>query len=399
MGEKRDGKEVKVKAKKAKAKKAKNENGGEKKRNREIVGVDERAKSLGEKLGKGKVPKLEIELAESSETKRVSLGEPGCTPKIVHEVENLNTTPLAVREARAEEEAVAAARAAEQDKQALVKHTTSIAEMAEKRGGFTATKGGLALVGLVARSMAENPGVGVKNLYKAVCETVGCVPGKGAAPAAREVRKIMAALKDLKSLEAVMSSTKQFSNVGRRTELVMKKQKEGPKSEEGSCKLFMGNLSWAIKEDDGEEILKKFFSKCLKNGAEIKDIVKLKDAEGLFLGTGFIEFSTPEATMAALGLHGTECEGRAINLHFARARSEGSISRRSHQAPASELSRCAKHSNCLQLHMRACTGHVSRSDRKWCPMWLLYLRYYVANRTAALRSLLRTYPSPSTRTR
>ena len=294
-----------------------------------------KAKRLGEKLEAvvaKKVRKLEVD-PDPAPARRVSTGEPGDTPKVVHEVEDLNTTPLGVREARAEEGAAAKLRAEKAALEALVKHTTAVAEQAEKRGGFVATKGGLALVGLVARSMSENPGVGVKNLYKQVCATLGCEPGRGPAPAAREVRKIMAALRDLKSLEAVMSSTKSFSAVGRRADLVKQKQESGPKSEEGSCKLFMGNLSWAIKEEDGEDILRDFFAKVLKKDDKIVDIVRLNDEEGTFQGTGFLEFSSPEAALKALTLHGTECVERPINLHFAKARKE-----KVHQQPAKELS-------------------------------------------------------------
>ena len=59
----------------------------------------------------------------------------------------------------------------------------------------------------------------------------------------------------------------------------------------------------------------------------------LKDEEGKFLGTGFIEFSSPDAAISALTLHGSECAERPINLHFARARTK-----KEGQAPAHELS-------------------------------------------------------------
>ena len=61
--------------------------------------------------------------------------------------------------------------------------------------------------------------------------------------------------------------------------------------------------------------------------------MRLKDGEGNFTGTGFIEFSSPEATLAALALHGSECAERPINLHFARARTK-----KIGQVPATELS-------------------------------------------------------------
>jgi RNA recognition motif-containing protein len=50
------------------------------------------------------------------------------------------------------------------------------------------------------------------------------------------------------------------------------------------------------------------------------DICLLKNDKDQFAGTGFLEFATPEATKAALALHGSECAGRPIILHYAKAR-------------------------------------------------------------------------------
>jgi RNA recognition motif-containing protein len=280
---------------------------------------------------------ISIEAAGSPsapDTKRVSLGEPGETPKVVHEVENLNTTPLAVREERAAADEAAAAVATQAALHKLVAHATAVAEKAEERGGFTATKGGLALVGLVARTVAAHPALGVKNLYKECCSTLGETPSRGKAPASREVRKIIAALRAHKSLEALMGSTKVYSNVGRRALLVQKKQSEGAKFADGKKKLFIGNLAWSLQHEGGEETLRKFFRKK----GELTDIVLLKDKEDKFAGTGFIEFATPEAAMEAITLHGTECAGRPINIHFARPRSSVAPRGKQHQSPAQQLS-------------------------------------------------------------
>ena len=292
---------------------------------------------------------------KSTQARRVSVGDPGETPKCVHEVPDLEVTPLAVREQRDIAEAEAAAKRAGLEQQRLVKHANAVAEKAEKRGGFVATKGGLALVGLVARTVAEHPAMGVKNLYKEICATLGLAPGRGKAPASREVRKIIAALKEYKSLEAVMTETKSFSNVGRRELLVQKKLDAGPKSKDGSCKLFIGNLSWSLQHEGGEETIRNFFRKC----GEIKDIMLLKTDDDKFSGTGFVEFETPHAAQAAIRLHGTECAERPINIHYARARAV-----REHQTPVSTLSE--KPEGCTTVFVANLSFEIDeRAVRDW----------------------------------
>ena len=77
----------------------------------------------------------------------------------------------------------------------------------------------MALVGLVARTIAESPALGVKNLYKKVCETLGERPGSGRAPTSREVRKIVAALKESKGLDTVMDAVSPYTNETKRAAL------------------------------------------------------------------------------------------------------------------------------------------------------------------------------------
>eukprot|EP01045_Picozoa_sp_COSAG04_P003312 COSAG04_NODE_133_length_23964_cov_7.547999_9_plen_255_part_00 len=160
----------------------------------------------------------ELDIAPASPDRAVDTGEPGHTPKVVHAVDS-QTTPLAEREAAAAAAASAAAAAKSTDQQQLAAHATQVAEEAEETGGFAASKGGMALVGLVARTIAESPALGVKNLYKKVCETLGERPGSGRAPNSREVRKIVAALKESKGLETVMDAVSPYTSETKRAAL------------------------------------------------------------------------------------------------------------------------------------------------------------------------------------
>ena len=78
-----------------------------------------------------------------------------------------------------------------------------------------------------------------------------------------------------------------------------------------------GNLSFDLQHEEDSATLHEFF-KGVPGG--VKDICLLKNEQDMFAGTGFAEFTDAEATKAALALHGTECAGRAIILHYAKAR-------------------------------------------------------------------------------
>ncbi len=182
------------------------------------------------------VPGLKIEKRRLS----VDTGEPGATPKVVHTPLVDATTPLSEREAAAEREKTAKLEQDNARLQKLAAHCQKVADLAEAQGGFVASKGGMALVGLVARLISQNPAIGAKNLYKLVCETLGSQPNRGKAPASREVRKIVASLKEDKGLEMVMNSVSPFNGATQRAKLIAKKIEEGPKSEDGATKLFMG---------------------------------------------------------------------------------------------------------------------------------------------------------------
>ena len=185
---------------------------------------------------KAAVPGLKIEQRRLS----VDTGEPGATPKTVHTPVVEAVTPLGEREAAAAREKATKATEEAIRLQKLAAHCQEVADRAEAEGGFVASKGGIALVGLVARLISQTPAIGAKNLYKQVCETLDTKPNHGKAPNSREVRKIVAALKEDKGLEMVMSSISPFSAATQRAKLIAKKIEEGPKSEDGSTKLFMG---------------------------------------------------------------------------------------------------------------------------------------------------------------
>ena len=176
----------------------------------------------------------QLDITPASPERAVDTGEPGHTPKVVHAVDS-QTTPLAEREAAAAAAASAAAAAKSTEQQQLAAHATQVAQQAEEEGGFAASKGGMALVGLVARTIAESPALGVKNLYKKVCETLGERPGSGRAPNSREVRKIVAALKESTGLEAVMDAVSPYTNETKRVALYAP-NRQSPSAAEAICR-------------------------------------------------------------------------------------------------------------------------------------------------------------------
>ena len=81
-------------------------------------------------------------------------------------------------------------------------------------------------------------------------------------------------------------------------------------------KLFVGNLSWDLKEED----LKRIFAET----GEVVSVIILTDrATGRSRGFGFVEMSSPEDAQAAIkSLNGQEVGGRALNVSLARVRPE-----------------------------------------------------------------------------
>ena len=83
----------------------------------------------------------------------------------------------------------------------------------------------------------------------------------------------------------------------------------GPKPFEGCNKLFMGNLSYEIEDDD----IYNFFADC---GNVVRIRYLTHQHSGEFKGIGYADFETSEAADAAILLNGTELKGRRIRLDW-----------------------------------------------------------------------------------
>jgi len=83
-------------------------------------------------------------------------------------------------------------------------------------------------------------------------------------------------------------------------------------------KLYLGNLSYEVTEDDLRQALEPF------GQGESVTILKDRDS-GRPKGFGFAEMSSKEEGQAAIeGLNGKELKGRALNVNEARPRTENS---------------------------------------------------------------------------
>jgi len=82
-------------------------------------------------------------------------------------------------------------------------------------------------------------------------------------------------------------------------------------------KLFVGNLSFEVTEDD----LRAAF---VAYGPVSSATVATDRSDGRSRGFGFIEMSSQPQAMAAIqGLDGTDLKGRRINVSRARPRTDG----------------------------------------------------------------------------
>jgi len=81
-------------------------------------------------------------------------------------------------------------------------------------------------------------------------------------------------------------------------------------------KLYVGNLSYEVSEDDLRQAFEPF--------GQIESAVILKDKySGQSKGFGFVEFpSKADGQSAITGLNGHELKGRNINVNEARPRTE-----------------------------------------------------------------------------
>lgn len=81
-------------------------------------------------------------------------------------------------------------------------------------------------------------------------------------------------------------------------------------------KLYVGNLNYAVTEDQLKEVFAKH--------GEVKDVVIIKDKyTSRSKGFGFVEMSnTSEAQSAIEALNDTEHEGRSLKVNIAKPKPE-----------------------------------------------------------------------------
>ena len=83
-----------------------------------------------------------------------------------------------------------------------------------------------------------------------------------------------------------------------------------------SAKLFVGNLSFNITENDLQDAF-------AAHGTVLEANLMLDRATGRPRGFGFVTMSTPEEAQKAIeALHGKELAGRALTVNIARPREE-----------------------------------------------------------------------------
>jgi len=81
-------------------------------------------------------------------------------------------------------------------------------------------------------------------------------------------------------------------------------------------KLFVGSLSWGVKDDT----LKEAFEQA---GTVVSAVVIIDRMSGRSKGFGFVEMATPEEAQAAIDMwHEKELDGRNIIVNEARPREE-----------------------------------------------------------------------------
>ena len=83
-------------------------------------------------------------------------------------------------------------------------------------------------------------------------------------------------------------------------------------------KLYVGNLSYAIRDDDLNQQFAEF-------GTLVSAKVMMDRETGRSKGFGFVEMANAEVAQAAInGLHGMSVDGRSIVVNLARPREERS---------------------------------------------------------------------------
>lgn len=83
-----------------------------------------------------------------------------------------------------------------------------------------------------------------------------------------------------------------------------------------SKKLFVGNLSFQIEDQDLEEVFKEF-------GEVVSAKVIINKFNGRSKGFGFVEMASDDGAQSAIeGLDGKEVSGRPIRVSIAKEKSE-----------------------------------------------------------------------------
>jgi cold-inducible RNA-binding protein len=86
--------------------------------------------------------------------------------------------------------------------------------------------------------------------------------------------------------------------------------------EQMSAKLFVGNLSFNITENDLQDAF-------AAHGTVVEANLMMDRATGRPRGFGFVTMSTPEEAQKAIeAMHGKELGGRALTVNIARPREE-----------------------------------------------------------------------------
>ena len=82
-------------------------------------------------------------------------------------------------------------------------------------------------------------------------------------------------------------------------------------------KLYVGNLSYEVNEQDLEDLFKEF--------GDTNSVRLIKDREtGRSKGFAFVEFANDSQAQAALKLDGDEFKGRRLKVNVARDKAPGS---------------------------------------------------------------------------
>lgn len=87
----------------------------------------------------------------------------------------------------------------------------------------------------------------------------------------------------------------------------------GQNNEEGTTKLYVGNLDYSVSEDELADIF-------VEHG-DIQEInIPVERYSGKKRGFGFVTFATKQGALSAVALNGSQVKGRDIQVNFAKER-------------------------------------------------------------------------------